>query len=62
MTDVIQAEKVQVDEGILGFKVKHFPSKEDTGVDLPILQLAASVAGQIYSSDEKENFDLSTPE
>lgn len=63
MADVIQAEKVQVDEGMhLGFKVKHFPSKEDTGVDLPILKLAASVAGQIYSADEKEDFDLSTPE
>lgn len=42
-----------------GFYIKHAPEKDMTGVDPSMTRLCASVAGQIYSSNQDSDFKLS---
>ena len=44
----------------IGFKFKHTPKPEDTGVPENITRLAAALSGQIYAVEKAEEFDLST--
>ncbi len=45
----------------IGFKFKHAPKKQDTGVDEAIARLAAALSGQLYGVKTKRDFDLSQP-
>ncbi len=46
----------------LGFKFRHVPKKEDTGVDEAYTRLTAAMAAQMYQVKAIQDYDLSQPE
>lgn len=61
----IDDEEIEMETGgakdSLGFKFRHVPKKEDTGVDEAYTKLAAAMAGQMYQVEAIQDYDLSQP-